>query len=293
MREQHLKVLFDNKSNPGLTFDLMRLEELYKREVLDHNPEHPHKVDFYILLFITSGKGYHTVDFTEYELNKGTIITIRKDQIHQLFRSSDATGYMLLFTDEFLVSYFEESASRKALLLFNELLGGAKIQLDDESYGVMLDIIHRMVEEYDRIMDDHSLSIIRSELHILISKLYRIKSNLSDNSIGKKYLSQFIAFQNLVEEHAFTTKRVGDYAKMMTVSSKTLNTYSRSIIDKSAKEFIDEICIKQIKRLLINTSLSIKEIAYDTGHEETTNFYKYFKHHVGMTPESYRETSIR
>jgi len=89
-------------------------------------------------------------------------------------------------------------------------------------------------------------------------------------------------------QNVTNTTKVNDYAKMMAISAKTLNSISKSIVHKAAKEFIDEICIKQIKRLLINTPLSIKEIAYESGFEETTNFYKYFKRQVQMTPEQFR-----
>ena len=74
----------------------------------------------------------------------------------------------------------------------------------------------------------------------------------------------------------------------MSVSTKTLNTITKSIVNKSAKAFVDEISTKQIKRLLINTKLSIKEIAYQSGFEETTNFYKYFKRQTQVTPEQFR-----
>ena len=109
--------------------------------------------------------------------------------------------------------------------------------------------------------------------------------------VNRKYLSEFIQFQNLVEKQVKTHKKVHNYAKIMGISTKTLNTVSRSIVHKSAKEFIDDICTKQIKRLLINTELSIKEIAYAMGFEESTNFYKYFKRQTQLTPEQFRSST--
>ena len=84
------------------------------------------------------------------------------------------------------------------------------------------------------------------------------------------------------------TIKVKDYADLMGISTKTLNTVTKSIVHKSAKAFVDEICTKQIKRLLLNTKLSIKEIAYKSGFEETTNFYKYFKRQTHTTPDQFR-----
>ena len=197
---------------------------------------------------------------------------------------------MVLFTNEFLVSYLEKLEAQKSIQVFNELLGVPKLQLSKAEFSEIAALIERMREEYFKTRDQHSLEIIRSELHILITKLYRIKSRQTAVIYDRKYLKEFIELQGLVEKQINQSKRVQDYAKMMGLSTKTLNNVTKNVVNKTAKEFIDEICIKQIKRLLINTPLSIKEIAYATGFEETTNFYKYFKHHTATTPERFRTT---
>ena len=92
----------------------------------------------------------------------------------------------------------------------------------------------------------------------------------------------------MVENNAAQITKVQEYAFAMGLSSKTLNTVTKSIIHKTAKEFIDEIRTKKIKRILNNTKLSIKEIAYQSGFEETTNFYKHFKRQTQTTPEQFR-----
>ena len=47
---KHIK--FDNQNNKKAQFDIVKLEELYKRTDLSHSIEANHKVEFYILLFI-------------------------------------------------------------------------------------------------------------------------------------------------------------------------------------------------------------------------------------------------
>lgn len=282
----HIK--FENQSSPNASFEIVKLEELIQRTYVDHSPFKLHKVDFYIVILISDGESMHTVDFTDYHLQKGSILTIRKGQIQKFFQTTKVKGSLLLFTDSFLVSYLEKLEAQKSLQLFNELLGAPKIQLDTNEYSITKKIIDRIENEYTEEKDDYSLGIIRSELHILITKLFRIKSDKIPTVSSRKYLQEFIQLQNLVELNAHKTSRVKDYAIMLAMSTKTLNNICKAIINKTAKEFIDDIHIKQIKRLLINTPLPIKEIAYASGFEETTNFYKYFKRQVKMTPEQFR-----
>lgn len=281
-------VRFRNSQNPKATFDFLALSRIFHREDLDHSPLSLHHVGFYMIILITEGEGFHTIDFKEYPCKRGTLLTVRKDQIHKFHFSPSIKGRLLLFTDDFLVSYLEKLEALRSLQLFNEFLGGSKVQLEESALSEIILLTDRIKDEYFNLNDDYTMGIIRSELHILIAKLYRIKSNFRESTDYRKYLKDFIHFQKLVEQHASEFRKVKDYGKLMGLSTKTLNTITKHIIHKTAKEFVDEICTNQLKRLLINTDLSIKEIAFSTGFDESTNFYKYFKRQTNSTPEQFR-----
>lgn len=288
MTDDTLHIPFKNDHNPKAKFDLLKIEELIHRKNLDHSPFKSHIVQFYIILIIYDGIGYHTVDFTDYKCTKGTLITIRKDQINKFFKSYSIKGRLLLFTDEFLIKYLEIKETQKTMLLFNEFLCDPKLQLEGDDYNFIIESVKRIETEYFDVNDIYSTRIIRSELHILMNKLLRIKAKQKDIVYKQKYLKEFIQLQKLIEANVSVTNKVSDYAKWMLTSTKTLNSITRGIVHKSAKEFIDEICIKQTKRLLINTELNITEIAYEMGFNEPTNFYKYFKKKTGTTPDKFR-----
>lgn len=290
MHEKIVQINFQNRQNPNSEFDIIKLEDLFIRKRLSHSVFGFHLVRFYIIILIEKGAGFHTIDFNRHKLKEGSILTIRKDQIHKFHKNSAIKGTALLFTDDFLVSYLEKLEALKSLQLFNELLSKPILQLQATDFQIVSDVLQRIENEYFTIRDRYSPGIIRSELHILITKLFRKKAEENPVVYNRKYLEEFIKFQEFVENNATQTVKVSDYAEMMNISSKTLNNITKDIISKTAKEFVDEICIKQIKRFLINTELSIKEIAVTSGFEETTNFYKYFKRHTKLTPEQFRAT---
>lgn len=285
-----VKIEFQNSQNPQAQFDLLDLKDMFGRTYEDHSPFQLHRVTFYLIILIEKGSGVHTIDFKNHTYQPGTVLTIRKDQIHKFYKNNSVKGSLLLFTDEFLVSYLEQLEALKSLQLFNEVLEEPKIQLNKGELTEMKKAILRLKNEYFQVKDDYSFGILRSELHILITKLFRIKSKKSPLIGNPKYLNAFIDFQNLVEAEVSQNTQVQYYAKQLAMSTKTLNTITKKIIHKSAKAFIDDICTKQIKRLLINTNLSIKEIAYTMGFEESTNFYKYFKRQTNTTPDHFRNT---
>ncbi|MEN9701160.1 MAG: hypothetical protein RIR55_475, partial [Bacteroidota bacterium] len=75
---------------------------------------------------------------------------------------------------------------------------------------------------------------------------------------------------------------------MMAVSEKKLNKSTLKVLGKSPKVLIDERVVLEAKRLLAHTTSSIKEIGFELGFDEPTNFIKYFRKHVASTPIDFR-----
>lgn len=282
---------FENHKCPTSQFDLLELEVAFAKEEYQPLLTKLHLVEFYLIVLITDGEGIHTIDFNEYRYQKGTVLTIRKDQIHKYHINPSTRGYMIFFTEQFVTSAFDEKESQKLVQVFNELLSSPKIQLSASELTDISTMMERLKTEYFDTQDEYTFSILRSELQIMMTKLARNKNKTHPITTTHRYINEFITFQTLVENKVTESSKVSYYAKEMGYSVKTLNTITKSILNKSAKAFIDEIYIKQIKRLLLNTQYPIKEIAYQTGFEEISNFYKYFKKHIQLTPEQFRATS--
>lgn len=289
---QHPKhIPFNNQRQPTAGLDMVRVEDMLGRTYPDHSPFDSHLVEFYILLLVEEGRGTHTLDFVDIPLQPGTLLSIRKDQVHRFHPSTELKGTMVLFTDAFLVSYLEQEEALRTMQLFNEFLARPNLQLSQADFALVRGQIGRMQLEYGRVHDAFSLGILRSELHILASRIGRLKEAEHREGVSGRTLRAFVDLQQLVERNSTQTRRVQDYAAMMGTSTKTLNNVTQAVVHKSAKAFIDELCTLQVQRMLINTSLSIKKVAYHAGFEETTNFYKYFRRQTGTTPEAFRQAS--
>jgi len=282
------KVHFDHKKHPGNEFEVLSLEEILYRKDLDHSPHHSHQINFYLLILIIEGEGKHTIDFKDYIYEKGTVLTIRKDQIHR-FHPSSAKGHVLIFTEEFMVSYIEQTSARKIQEVFNELLFAQRTHLSNKELQEALVILDQITNEFRRTEDLHRSGIIRNLLQVLISKLHRIR-NQDQVKPEHKYIPTFIELQQLIEQHCKESRAVQFYANKLNVTSKTLNNITHQVINKSPKTLIDEILTLRIKRALINSDLTIREIAYDSGFDEPTNLFKFFKKYTSQTPEAFRSS---
>ena len=104
------------------------------------------------------------------------------------------------------------------------------------------------------------------------------KSGFSEIRKGEE-LDYIILFKNLLDEKFRVVKSVSEYAVLMSVSEKKLNRTTSLTLGKTPKQLIDERIILEAKRLLAYTNNSIKEVGFDLGFDEPTNFIKYFRKH--------------
>jgi AraC family transcriptional regulator, transcriptional activator of pobA len=98
-----------------------------------------------------------------------------------------------------------------------------------------------------------------------------------------------LLFRDLVEQHFSNNKLVNFYTNQLNINEKRLQKSITQIFGKSPKEYISERIILEAKRLLLHSNANTKEIAFDLGFDEPTNFIKFFKKYTQKTPIEFRE----
>lgn len=83
--------------------------------------------------------------------------------------------------------------------------------------------------------------------------------------------------------------KVADFAKMMNVSPNHLNKSVKTITAKSVSQLIDDVKLIEIKYLLYQSNLSIREISYEMGYLDPSYFTRFFKRRTGMSPAEFRQ----
>ena len=76
---------------------------------------------------------------------------------------------------------------------------------------------------------------------------------------------------------------------MMDISYKHLNDICKAVLGQTAKEFIDKYLILETKRHLASSNISVKELTFQMGFDEPTNFIKFFKRHTHQTPSQFKK----
>jgi len=280
-------IRFANARSSVAGFEVVSLEELFARHLkgLDHDPHQPHRVDFYVLLWLQKGNITHTLDFREYTVQEGETLLITKGQVHAFNRACTYQGYIILFTEEFLLQYVPAATRQLVKDLSNYHLSGPQAPS-------MLSYAEHVAPLLDELKNPRlgQAQMIGARLAMLLITLKRAQPENRLALISDVHYSLFEQFQQQVETQYAQSRDAKVYAEALGISYKHLNEVSKKFTGKTAKAFIDQYVLLESKRLLTSTLQSVKEIAYRCGFDEPTNFLKYFKNLTGKTPQQFRES---
>lgn len=99
-------------------------------------------------------------------------------------------------------------------------------------------------------------------------------------------------FFGLIMKHFKENKDVAFYADKLCITSKYLTMVIKETSGKSAKDWIVEYIILEIKALLKNTNLNIQEIAIKTNFANQSSLGRFFRKHTGMSLSQYRMSNL-
>ena len=75
----------------------------------------------------------------------------------------------------------------------------------------------------------------------------------------------------------------------MGITARRLQQAVAESVGKTPKQLIDDRLLLEAKRLLVYTNHSIKEIGFQLGFEEPTNFSRFFRKQAGHSPAEFRK----
>ena len=122
-----------------------------------------------------------------------------------------------------------------------------------------------------------------------------IEQNMKNNNVlSCSYEMQLLQkFDLSLLENLKNSRYVKYYADELTISTKKLNSLIKKYYGITAKEYIEEIIIIDSKILLKESPETVKQISYNLGFTEPTNFNKFFKKFTSITPLQYREHHLK
>ena len=285
---------------------------------LEEWQEGPQVLTYGAILICRKGKAMLNVNYKDWELYEGAVITLFPNDVVELKIDGDFKSPQTENGD--CKSPETENGDCKSpqtansfqveILKYNpSLLREASLQLEQTVYSslrkdrcrqdtpVVTNIINGMFGLLKVYFDQSECTCI-SQLVLCQLKaffigfheyLQRNPQYRPDEVKSYRVRELFNRFMMLLERDYKISRDVNYYAEKMNISSKYLTNIVSQVTGHTPKTIIDQYVILQLKMHLKRTTQSIKEMAWEFHFADVSFFCRYFKKHTGLTPQQIRE----
>jgi len=254
----------------------------------------PHRHNYYTIIWSLQATGKHIIDFKEYPILPNDIFFVSPEQVHQVITNLGSTGFVILFTPEFLEKNSIRNDFISNLKLFQTSDETPPLQLNAPMTATLKTFADRMLEAFHN-REEMYLETIGAYLKLFLIECNGHCSlfsgtNTQSVEVGKMLVKNF---KIVVEKNYMKWHQVKEYADALNITPNYLNEVIRSSVNVTAKDFIQNRIILEAKRKLIFTDKNGKEIGFDLVFEDPSHFSKFFKSNTGMAMQEFKDSIVR
>lgn len=234
----------------------------------------PHRHNNYFeIIYLSKGKGTHSIDHNSFPIKPPTIFFVRKEQVHHWDINTVPKGFIIIIKKEFV----EKSYDNELKILLSKLSRQTSLQLKE----------YKTIEQiFDLLTKENNLTIIEGLLKALFAKIIETAKPITSKT--KNTSNIFQLFRELLSKTDELQNNVAHYAELLNTTPQNLNTICRKNANQSASDILAEYIISEAKRLLHYTDNTVSEIAFSLGFSDSSHFVKYFKRFTAKTPQTFR-----
>lgn len=225
----------------------------------------------------------------EYTAKKGDIVFVNCEMVHSAFPSEDCIYECIVMNMEMLSTkdaacrYFIDSILNLEYKIdeffpyqegeFYQSIENLFSSMSNVSSGYKFSVIGALYRLFGIIIDNHLYHSISSENEVL-----------QDKNIPK--LKKVLSFIRSNYDKPITLE---DMAKIAVMSPKYFCAFFKKMTLKTPTEYLKAYRIEKASRKLLNSDVSVTDIAFSSGFNDLSYFIKTFKEIKGTTPAKFRE----
>jgi AraC-like DNA-binding protein len=255
---------------------------------------HSH-ADFSELVIVLEGSATHIIANEKYTVQKGDVFVINNDTIHGYENAHNfrICNIMYQLNETFSMSYdIWQLEGFHALFVIEPYLAKDhlfqnRLRLSLSQYNEIEPLTLKMLKEYEDKLNGWKtfLHINFISLALFLSRAYQIPT-----SIESGRLLQIIKPISYIEKHFMEPITIDLLAKQANLSPRQLTRIFQETYGTSPGNYLLEFRIQKSKNLLNYSDLSICDIAYQSGFNDSNYYSRQFRNLIGITPTQFRKT---
>ena len=272
------QLAFEHRAKPTVGIEVFRLQQLFERVSRGELPlelELPMRPTFHILFVGSVGSGQMMVDFHAVPIGARRLGFVAAGRVRQFVFDRAVDAWMVLIEPSVAVGIGAN--------VLSPAWETPWLETSKTEHGELLAIVDQLVAEQARPLDAYQPELLASLCRTLLVRCERLYGQAPTPHAAQ--LAQFFA---LLERDVSTTRSVEHYARAVGFSPRRLGELLVEHTGKSTKQLISDRLLLELKRALVFSEVTVKQLAVETGFDEPTNLVKFFRLHTSLTPLEFR-----
>lgn len=230
--------------------------------------------NWHLLFFVEDGYAEVSSKGLHHALEKGAVFAILPGMPAKYTIKSDSWTYTwVMFDGRIVGEIFREAGIDDANFMLNTKCSDSIYQLLDD------------IEMYYR--DDSFSKFFPVVTAWKIIEFISLHQSGIKNVVTPKSLAE--QAKVMMDQHFADALMVEDITDKLTVSRSTLFRHFKQEFNSSPKQYLDELRLKKVLELLLNSEMTMKEIAYGCGFHDDQHFSRTFKEAFGQSPLQWKK----
>lgn len=230
-----------------------------------------------------------------YDYQEGTLVFIAPGQVVSIEADEQdyqPSGHVLLFNPD-LIRGTSLGQNMKDYSFFSYDVHEA-LHLSEHEKEIVQECFRKIEFEIAHSIDKHSKKLIVANIELFLNYCVRFydrqfitRDHAATGTLEKfeHLLNDFFGSDKPVEAGI---PSVAYFANELHLSANYFGDLIKKETGKSALEYIQNKLIEVAKERIFDPTKSVSEVAYELGFKYPQHFTRFFKQHVGSTPNEYR-----
>lgn len=227
----------------------------------------------YLFHYVLGGKGTFISRGKEYAISAGQGF---------LICPGDSTTYMADEEDPWAYCWFGFDGYEVKSILDRCGLSLEAPIFTDHSNGALEENLHKLISLFDSAKYTEYEAI--GQLYLVFAQMIK-QEKQTVKSFDKSYADKAVDF--IRHNYSYDIK-ISDIARHIGIDRTYLYKIFRQVHHISPQQYLIQFRLHVACTLLENSDMTITEIAYSCGFQDTPAFYKHFKSRYASTPAEYR-----
>jgi len=141
---------------------------------------------------------------------------------------------------------------------------------------------------FKTVVENYAKGDITSRFKVQGAMNLLLADFLAELSVKSPVLKRFEEVIAYIDENYMAKISLSDLADLMNLSTAYFANFFKSTFNISPKQYLLNKRLTEGQRLLLQTDMTVKEIAFAVGFENENYFSEYFTQKVGISPKGFR-----